>query len=113
MIGTPLITSPAVLNVNDNKGEYIWNNKVMYHHVGLEGRYSNLQYKLFLTYYRNFGTNNSSFEPAIPQYFFLLQTQIVNKMPWVIFAFLALGVHHGELYGNNAGFRISLLKQIK
>lgn len=110
-IGTPLITSPAVLKVTDNGSEYIWNNKVICHHFGLEGKYRNLQYKLFATWYLNSGTNSSPLEPAIPQYSFLLQTQIMNKLPWGISASLAIGFDHGELYGNNTGFRLGLLKQ--
>jgi hypothetical protein len=110
VIGTPFITSPAVLKVNESGYEYIWNNKVICHHFGLEGRYRNLLYKLFASYYLNYGTNFSPLEPAIPQYSFLLQTQIVDKLPWGISASLAIGIDHGELFGNNAGFRLSLSK---
>ena len=56
VIGTPFITSPAVLKVNDNASEYIWNNKVICHHFGLEGKYRHLLYKLFATWYLNYGT---------------------------------------------------------
>jgi hypothetical protein len=111
VIGTPLITSPAVLKVNDNESEYIWNNKVRCHHFGLEGRYRYLQYKLFSTWYLNYGTNSYPFEPALAQYSFLLQTQIVDKLPWGISVSLAVGIDHGELYGNNAGFRLGLIKK--
>jgi hypothetical protein len=111
VIGTPLITSPAVLKVTNSGHEYIWNNKVICHHIGLEGKHRDLHYKLFATYYLNYGTNSYPFESAIPQYSFLLQAQIVDKLPWGMSASLAIGVDHGELYGNNAGFRISLLKQ--
>ena len=111
VIGTPLITSPAVLKVTGNESEYIPNNKVICHHIGLEGKYRNLLYKLFATYYLNYGTNSYPFEPVIPQYSFLLQAQIVDKLPWGISASLALGIDHGELYGNNAGFRLSLSKK--
>jgi hypothetical protein len=111
VIGTPLITSPAVLKVTGNESEYIPNNKVICHHIGLEGKYKNLQYKLFATYYLNYGTNTYPFEPVIPQYSFLLQTQIADILPWGIIASMTVGVDHGELYGNNVGFRLSLLKQ--
>jgi hypothetical protein len=111
VIGTPLITSPAVLKVNDNASEYIWNNKVICHHFGIEGRYRYLQYKLFATWSLNYGTNSFPFDPALQQYSFLLQTQIVDKLPWGISASLTLGIDHGELYGNNAGFRLSLIKK--
>jgi hypothetical protein len=112
VIGTPFITSPAVLKGNDNKSGYLWNNKVTCHHIGLEGKYGNLLYKLFASYYLNSGTNNSPLKPSIPQYSFLLQVQIVNTLPWGISATFALGTDYGKFYGNNAGFRLSLLKQV-
>jgi hypothetical protein len=111
VIGTPLITSPAALKVNDNASEYIWNNKVISHHFGLEGQYRYLRYKLFATWYLNYGTNSYPLEPALAQYSFLLQTQIVDKLPWGISATLAVGIDHGEFYGNNTGFRLSLSKK--
>ena len=111
VIGTPLITSPAALKVNDNAGKYIWNNKVICHHIGLEGRYRYLQYIIFATWSLNYGTNSFPFDPALKQYSFLLQTQVVDKLPWGISAILAFGIDHGELYGNNAGFKLSLIKK--
>jgi hypothetical protein len=111
VIGTPLITSPAALKVNDNASEYIWNNKVICHHFALEGKYRHLQYKLFATWSLNYGTNSYPLEPALTQYSFLLQTQIVDKLPWGISATLAVGIDHGKLYGNNAGFRLGLIKK--
>jgi hypothetical protein len=111
VIGTPLITSPAVLKITGNESEYIPNNKVICHHIGLEGKYKNLQYKLFATYYLNYGTNTYPFEPVIPQYSFMLQTQIVDKLPWGISASLAVGIDNGDLYGNNLGLRLSLSKK--
>lgn len=111
VIGTPLITSPAILRVSSKESEYIPNNKVICHHIGLEGKYRNLLYKLFATYYLNYGTNSYPFESVIPQYSFLLQTQIVDILPWGISESLAVGVDHGDLYGNNLGLRLSLSKK--
>jgi hypothetical protein len=110
-IGTPLITSPAILKATGNTSEYIRNNKVLCHHIGLEGKYRNLQYRLLSSWYLNFGTNSSPLEPAISQYSFMLQTEIVDKLPWGISASLCLGIDHGEFYGNNTGFRISFIKK--
>jgi Capsule assembly protein Wzi len=112
VIGTPLITSPAVLKTIDNQDDYVVNNKVICHHIGLEGKSGNLLYKILATYYLNFGTNNSPIKPPMSQYSFLFQVQIVNTMPWGIIATVALGVDHGKFYGNNTGLRISLLKQV-
>ena len=110
-IGTPLITSPAILKITDGENDYVRNNKVTGHHFGLEGKYRFLTYKLLGTFYLNYGTPYNPFESAIQQYSFLLQTQIVDKLPWGFSASLALGIDHGELYGNNAGFRLSLSKK--
>jgi hypothetical protein len=111
VIGTPFITSQGVIKATNNEDAYIWNNKVICHHIGLEGKYRNLLYKLLASYYLNYGTNVSPIEPTISQFSFLLQTQIVDVLPWGISAFLALGIDHGELYGNNTGFRLSLSKK--
>jgi len=111
VIGTPLITSPSVLKIPESGYEHIWNNKVICHHLGVEGKYRILQYKLYATYSLNYGTNAYPYKPAIPQYSFMLQMQIADKLPWGINTSLALGIDHGKLYGNNAGFRLSLSKK--
>jgi hypothetical protein len=41
----------------------------------------------------------------------MLQTQIVDKLPWGISASLAVGIDNGDLYGNNLGLRLSLSKK--
>lgn len=111
VIGTPLITSRGVLEAINSDESYIWNNKVLCHHFGLEGKYRNLLYKIFMSYYLNYGTNVSPFESTIPQYSLMFQAQIEDKLPWGINASLAVGLDHGQLYGNNAGIRLSFLKQ--
>lgn len=110
-IGTPLITSPEMQKIDKNESEYIWNNKVICHHFGLEGKYRDIHYKMLATYTLNYGTNFHPFEKALPQFSFLLETQIPNKLPWGIIGSLKLGVDFGKLYGNNAGLLLSLLKK--
>ncbi len=112
-IGTPMITSPAILqNFDiDNNTDYIRNNKITGHHFSLEGKYKYLLYKLFVTYSLNFGTNNYPMNPALSQYSFLLNMQLSEKLPWGLNAGLSIGYDYGDLLGNNAGLKISLAKE--
>lgn len=111
VLGTPLITSPLVIRIPESGYEYIWNNKIICHHFGLEGKHNSLRYKLLATYSLNYGTNVYPFEPVIRQFSFLLQNEIVDKLPWGISASLVVGIDYGRLYGNNMGLRISLSKK--
>ena len=110
-IGTPLITSPVVLNSSYPESEYMFNNKITGHHFSLEGKYKYLLYKLFLTYSLNFGTNSHPLDPALSQYSFLMNIQLVNKLPWGMNAGLSAGYDHGKLIGNNTGLMIIISKK--
>ena len=116
-IGTPLITSPIILSgnkqtlIDGHSVDYILNNKVTGHHLGVEGTYKNLSYKIFYTWYLNFGTNNLPFNPIIPQQSFLLQTYLKNKLPWGLDLSVKSGIDIGKMYGNNLGFQVSLIKK--
>lgn len=110
VIGTPFITSPLISDSNI-MGRNISNNKVLVHHIGVEGKYKNMKYRLLGTYYLNYGTNNFPFDPVIPQYSFMLESKFVNLLPWGLSMSLMAGIDHGRLYGNNIGMRISLMKQ--
>lgn len=110
VIGTPLISSPAMKSDVKSNLETIWNNKITCHHIGLEGRYNRILYTFLATYYLNYGINSAPIEPGIPQVSFLVKARIINWLPWGITSDLCLGVDHGRLYGNNVGLRISLLK---
>jgi hypothetical protein len=108
-IGTPLITSPAIMH--GNASDYIRNNKVTGHHFGIEGIYKKFAYKVFYTYYRNFGTNAYPISPNKPQHSILIQTNISNKLPWGIDLGLKGGLDIGKMYGNNIGIEVSLIKR--
>lgn len=109
-IGTPLITSPAVLNGGSSKYDYLRNNKVVGHHIGIEGIFKNIKYEFFATYTLNYGTNLYAFSSAVKQYSFMLNTHYNNLLPWGMTASVAVGYDHGELYGNNFGLCLSLTK---
>jgi len=107
-LGTPLITSPII--PIEGEGDYIRNNKVTGHHIGIEGIVKGIVYKVFYTYYLNFGTNFYPINPNKPQHSILLQTYISNKLPWGINLSLKGGIDIGSMYGNNVGLQISLIK---
>ncbi|MDO9254796.1 MAG: capsule assembly Wzi family protein [Bacteroidales bacterium] len=107
-LGTPFITSPVI--AVDGQGEYMRNNKVTGHHFGIEGILKDISYKIFYTYYLNFGTNSSPFSPNKPQHSILLQTYFSNKLPWGIDLSLKGGIDIGSMYGDNLGIQISLIK---
>ena len=108
-IGTPFITSP-IFQIG-GEGEYMRNNKVTGHHFGFEGALLDISYKIFYTYYLNFGINSSHFSPNKPQHSILIQTYISNKLPWSLDLSLKAGLDVGKMYGNNLGIQISLIKK--
>lgn len=109
-IGTPFITSPSVLQGDRSEADYLRNNKIAGHHFGLEGEYKYLLYKMFFTYYLNYGTNLYPFETRLPQYSVYLDLRMVGKLPWGLIAELAAGYDHGKFYGNNIGLLLKVSK---
>jgi hypothetical protein len=107
-IGTPFITSPII--PIEGTSENIRNNKVTGHHFGIEGNIKDYPYKILYTYYLNFGTNSSPFIPDKHQHSILLQTSISNKLPWKIDLSLQGGIDFGNMYGNNIGILVSIIK---
>ena len=114
-IGTPLITSPALSH--GDQYDYLTNNKIIAHHVGLEGDYRKLHYTLFYTFSLNYGVNsyylNQGLYPEMhgkSQHSFMLQTNVSNTLPWGLDLNVTLGIDKGKMYGNNAGVMVSLVK---
>jgi hypothetical protein len=108
-IGTPLITSPAIFSVTSP--DYIRNNKIQAHHIGIEGTYKKLYYKLFYTYSLNYGTNLYPFNGKKDQQSIMLNMQLSNSLPWGLIFATTIGVDKCKMYGNNAGILISLIKK--
>ncbi|MFP4448824.1 MAG: capsule assembly Wzi family protein [Bacteroidales bacterium] len=107
-IGTPLITSPLL---NDAATHKIMNNKVVAHHLGITGYINrNIKYRNLLTYSRNFGTNKNPYTPRKEQFHWLLE---VNKNLGFhgLEAGVAIALDIGEMYGDNFGVMISLVKR--
>jgi hypothetical protein len=109
-IGNPLITSPAIMH-GDNY-DYIRNNRVMAHHIGMEGIVYSIKYKLLYTYSLNYGTNYYPISPEQTQHSIYLNTEIADKLPWNIILTSSIGADFGKLYGNNFGVMFSLKKLI-
>lgn len=96
-IGTPLLFPR-----DDGLG--IANNRVVAHHLGLMGRLSDVQdYKLMVTYSRNYGTYQNPIEPRLDGYSFLASTSYQPER-WENLSFNAsLAADFGELHGQNLG----------
>lgn len=109
-IGTPLITSP-IYNPG-NYSNYVRNNKIIAHHIGLEGYKSIIYYRFLYTYSLNFGTNIYPIEPAKHQHSLLINTSYSELSPLKIDLGVNLGIDIGEMYGNNFGIQIVLKKRI-
>lgn len=109
-LGNPLITSPVILH--GNISNYIRNNKVMAHHVGLEGILDFVKYKILYTYSLNYGTNAHPVSPSQSQHSLFLTTDIPGKLPWNLNLSCAVGADLGKFYGKNAGVWIALRKKI-
>jgi hypothetical protein len=109
-LGTPLITSPLYLS--GNTLDYIRNNKIIAHHIGLEGYKSIIYYRLLYTYSLNFGTNNFPIQPAKSQHSVLISTSYADISKFKIDLGLNLGGDLGKMYGNNLGIQIVLKKYL-
>lgn len=107
-IGTPFITSPTLFRGDQN--DYIRNNKVVAHHLAFEGVYHHFHFKMFYTHSQNYGTNYYPFASVKTQHSAMLQTNLVKTLPWGFDLKVTLGVDKGEMYGNNGGVVISIIK---
>lgn len=109
-IGTPFITSPIVIRGNAvfRGTSYLLNNKVKGHHLGLSGTYKKLDYSIMYSFIMNYGTND------VPAYWeqnsLLLKTTLKQVLPWGLDAAINIGIDNSQLYGNNTGIMISLIK---
>ena len=108
-LGTPFITSPII--PVEGSGEHIRNNKVTGHHFGFEGIIKDISYKIFYSYYLNYGTNLAPINPYRHQQSILLQTYVSNKLPWNLDISVKAGIDIGSMYGNNLGIQFSLIKK--
>ncbi|MFP4367420.1 MAG: capsule assembly Wzi family protein [Bacteroidales bacterium] len=104
-IGTPIITSPVL---NDPPSQSISNNRVVAHHLGFEGHFTDvIAYRNFFTFYRNFGTYSNPFSERRDQFSWMME--IVGPLSFFdLEAGVTLAADFGEMYGNNYGMVITL-----
>ena len=109
-LGNPLITSP-VLSKDQNEYEYFNNNRVQAIHTGVAGIIKFLEYSFFLTYSNNYGTYYFPFEHVRHQTSLLLNV-IFRDLLLKTDLTLSLGIDRGQMYGNNTGISVNLIKKI-
>lgn len=107
-IGTPLLTSPIF---NDPANHRLVNTRVLAHHVGFEGWFSDrTSYRSLITYSRNYGMHHRPFEPPIDQLSLMLE--LIRRLPaHGIELGVTLAADAGRMYGDNLGVMISVIKQ--
>jgi len=117
-IGTPFIT-PITTRTSLAENS-INNNRVVVQHFGLEGMISDLSYRAFFTYGRNYGTYNGRdaainhnsttyrFLPHKTQYSAYYQLNIpVSTVPGMVIN-TAVSGDFGNMYGKNLGFMLGI-----
>lgn len=104
-IGTPFITSPAYSGTFQTK-----NNRVQVHHFGINGEIKAVNYKMLLSFSKNYGTYGQPISPMKNGNMFLLEMS--RKFPSLsnVEAAVSLAADRGSMYGNNTGFMIRLVK---
>ena len=114
-IGTPLITSPVyngMKRFSELPAHRLHNNRVLAHHVGLEGSLgSQTWYRTLVTYARNYGRHREPFLEVAEQLSLMLE--ITHRMPrGGLLMGVSFGADRGGLYGNNIGFMLNVQKQL-
>lgn len=111
-IGSPLITSPlynAVFGKCNN--QTFFNNRVRAWHVGLAGTpIAGLEWRLLMTFSRNWGTYDNPLEDPVNQCYMALEAGYAPQT-WHGWALRAMvGMDHGRLLGNNSGMQLTAIK---
>ena len=107
-LGTPLITSPVM---NDNGSIRMQNNKVIAHHMGIDGWLNDsFYYRSLITWSLNYGTNRDSFKPEREELSLLVEVNYLmgEKRQWMLKGKLAGDL--GEMYGRNVGVYLGIQK---
>lgn len=106
-IGTPLISSPVY---NKDGSVSIKNNRVMAHHLGIEGDIAGYGYRGMTTVSKNFGSYGV---PMTPVYNTSVLLEVNKQLPRChnIEVAGSFGADFGKLYGNNIGLMITLRKR--
>lgn len=106
-IGTPFISSPLY---NKDGSVYIVNNRVLVHHIGMEGDVSGYNYKLLTSFSKNYGSYSSPYPEMIRNTSMLLEVNKQFKTLSNIRCGVSIGGDFGKLYGNSVGCMFTLRK---
>lgn len=104
-IGTPFITSPIY------SGDFsITNNRVKVHHIGINGEIEKVNYKILLSFTKNYGSYSLPYEQMKTGNMFLVELN--RKFPFLsnVETSVSLAVDRGSMYGNNTGVMIKIKK---
>lgn len=110
VLGNPLITSPAI--IKGDRYDYIRNNRILAHHLGIEGKTGSILYTFLYTYSLNYGTNYFPNSPEKGQQSLFLSAVIPDKLPWKLSLTFKLGADFGNMYESNLGAMLMLSKKI-
>jgi hypothetical protein len=102
IIGTPLISSPILLN-NRNTYPYIINNRVIGHIVSFKMDYDPFDFYVRFSHTKNLGALVDLFNPALIQNSFLVSATRNNFILKRLDATISLAFDEGNLYGNHLG----------
>lgn len=110
ILGNPLFTSPQVFRGNEL--DFIRNNRIIAHHIGLSGKIKKVEYKLLYTYSRNYGTYAFPFLKIKEQHSILFNSQFPYKFPWNLSLTNSIAFDFGDLYYSNFAFVFTVYKKI-
>jgi len=107
-IGTPFISSPFY---NKNGTIYTLNSRVEVHHFGAEGDIKGYNYRLLVSFSKNYGAYYAPFPSVIKNSSLLLEVHKTFPSLQGVEAGISLSADFGKLYGNSTGCMITLRKR--
>ncbi len=112
-LGTPFITSPVFNRMPALSGLTAYrlhNNRVLVHHLGLEGYLlPTTRYRALISYSKNHGRHPAPFDPPLEQLSVMLEASHVITQHGLT-VMLTLAADAGRMYGDNYGFMLGLRK---
>jgi Capsule assembly protein Wzi len=106
-IGTPYI-APNIQH--GNTYDFSKNNRVIVHHLGLEGETNGYSFRIMASFSKNYGTYDIPFKTMIPNTSTLIEVNKKFEQFSDIIVGCKLGMDWGALYGNSFGFALSFKK---
>ncbi len=107
-MGTPFITSPLY---NTDGTIYTLNSRVRVHHLGIRGDIYGYQYRIKVSYARNYGNDNTNRDIISNNTAMLLEVQKHVEQAWGLDFGIRLACDTGTQWGNQFGAQITIRKQ--